>query len=300
MPGDQPPGAVTEPVTPSGVLDQHRKDRPEHVGAFGGVDWSWVSVGNSPVATLLLPPDPGNSVILSGLIDRMSSRNRIIAPNIPPIPDSRKIVDGLASICRTEGISRVNLVGIGFGGVLAQLFAQRGPDVVNKVVLINTTTPEAWNVAADRTVYNLSRLAPAWVLRLTARSRMLGYAAPPKAERAHWRRLIRECLAQRRDRWEILSMRAAGFDAQRRAIEAGGWSLPGYEGRIQIVEATKDRHITPAQRAALKASCPSAHVRKIPEPVHWLGCVDPEPLLKIVDTFLNDINILDRTPGREH
>lgn len=259
-----------------------------------------MSVGNSPVATLLLPPDPGNSVILSGLIDRMSSRNRIIAPNIPPIPDSRKIVDGLASICRTEGISRVNLVGIGFGGVLAQLFAQRGPDVVNKVVLINTTTPEAWNVAADRTVYNLSRLAPAWVLRLTARSRMLGYAAPPKAERAHWRRLIRECLAQRRDRWEILSMRAAGFDAQRRAIEAGGWSLPGYEGRIQIVEATKDRHITPAQRAALKASCPSAHVRKIPEPVHWLGCVDPEPLLKIVDTFLNDINILDRTPGREH
>ena len=299
MPGAKPPGAVQEPEAPSGALEQFRKDHPEHSGAFGGVDWSWVSAGKSPVATLLLPPEPGFSAILAGLIDRMSPRQRVIAPNIPAIPDSRKLVDGLASICRTEGIARVSLVGFGFGGVLAQLFAQRGPEVVDKVVLVNTTTPEAWASAADRTVYNTSRLAPAWALRRIALSRLLGYASPPKAERAHWRRLIRECLAQRHDKWELLAMRAAGFDAQRRAVEAGGWSLPGYEGRIQIVESVKDKHITPAQQAALKAACPSAHVRKMPESGHWVGCVDPDPLLKIVDTFLHDVNILDRTPSRE-
>ena len=112
-----------------------------------------------------------------------------------------------------------------------------------------------------------------------------------------WRRLIRECVSQREDKWEVLALRSAGFEAQQSVIDQGGWSLPGFEGRILIVESADDRCVTSAQRTALKAACPTAHVRKVPDAGHWLGCVDPQRLTGIVGAFLDDVSIIDRTPS---
>jgi len=299
MPETIPPGAATDADTGGGEFDRFHAAHAAKTGSFHDVSWSWVSAGDSSLATLLLPPSPGFAALLGGLIEAMAPKQRVIVPTYPAIPDSRALVHGLAEICRAEGVTRLNLVGFGFGGVLAQLFAKRGAGVVNKIVLVNTTTPEAWVRPKDRTAYNTARLAPAWALRRLALGRIVSQAGLEKEERPRWRRLIRACLAQRVDKWESLALRAAGFDAQRLIIEDDGWSLPGFEGRIQIVESGKDRRITDAQRTALKEACPAAHVRKVADAGHWLGCVHPERLIGIVDTFLNDVNIIDRTPGAD-
>ncbi|MCB9847638.1 MAG: alpha/beta hydrolase [Phycisphaeraceae bacterium] len=299
MPGNQTPGAASTTSPPPGLFEQFRHDHPPSIAVFNEVEWTWHTAGGQAAsATLVLAPEPGAAAVLGALLDRLAPIQRIIAPDIPPVPDIRALIDGLAAICRTEGVSRVNLVGFGFGGVLAQCFAQRGRNVVGKVVLVNTTTPEAWVGAADRSRYNIARLAPAWLLRMTALPALMRSAAPSRTERSAWKRLLRSCLAQRRDKWELLSIRAAGFDAQRQSAEAGGWSLPGYEGRIQIIESGADRRISAAQREALKAACPGAHVRKIRDAGHWVGIVDPDEIAGFIGSFLTDVNILDRTPSR--
>lgn len=301
MPGATPPGAGNHAGAAIGEFDRFHGSHFERTGVFDGVEWSWVVAGEQnhegAEATLLLPPEPGFSALLGGMIDSMHPGIRMIVPTYPAIPDSRALVEGLASVCRTERVQQLNLVGFGFGGVLAQLFAKRGASVVNKVVLVNTTTPEAWVHASERARYNAARKAPAWVLRRWIAGRRLMHAAPPKDERGQWKRLIRECMVRRKDKWEVLSLAAAGLDAQREAIEHGGWSLEGYKGRIQIIESGADRVVTPAQRGALKEACPFAHVRKVPEAGHWLGCLDSQRLVGLVETFLNEVDIIDRTPG---
>lgn len=299
MPDQTPPGAVQGDASPMSELGSFRANHPPKTGTFAKTDWTWCATGSSHTATFILPPEPGFAAPLEGLIDAMSRRQRVIAPDIPPVPVMRTLTDGLAGICRTEGVTKLNVVGFGFGGVIAQCLAQRAAGAVNKVVLVNTTTPEAWIEPADRSKYNSARLAPGIVLRKRALAQAMSHADPKsKEDKQRWKSLLRECLALRQDKWELLSLRAAGFDAQREAIERGGWSLPGYEGRIQIIESANDKHITPKQREALKAACPSAHVRKIADAGHWLGCVDHQRLVGFIDTFLNDVNIMDRTPSR--
>lgn len=55
----------------------------------------------------------------------------------PPTLEER--IRDIAAVMDAEGIEHANLVGLSEGGVMAQLFAARHPERVEKVVLINTT-----------------------------------------------------------------------------------------------------------------------------------------------------------------
>lgn len=281
-----------------GELARFYKRYPAKAGAAHNATWSWVTAGDSATATLLLPPSPGFAALLHELIDALAPLQRVIAPTYPAVTDSNHIVDSLAHICRTEGVKRLNVVGIGFGGVLAQLFAKRGAKYVNKMILVNSSTPEAWPAPGDVTRYNASRKAPAWLLRRLIAQRLVRRAAPLTEDRNRWNKLIRECLAERRNKWEILALQAAAFHARQEAIDQGGWTLTGYEGRIQIIESKEDHRLTEAQRAALKATYPAAHVRKVPGAGYWLGCVEAPKLANLICAFLDSVNIVDRTPGQ--
>ncbi len=287
------PSAKDQP----GELARFHAKYPAKTGSAHNASWSWVAAGSSSTATLLLPPSPGFSGLLQELIDALAPKQRVIAPTYPAVTDSNHIVDSLAHICRTEGVKRLNVVGIGFGGVLAQLFAKRGAKYVNKIVLVNTSTPEAWPAPGDVMRYNSCRKAPAWLLRRIIAARLLRRAAPLTEDRKRWRLLLRECLAERQDKWEILALQAAAFHARQEAIDHGGWTLTGYEGRIQIIESKEDHRLTEAQRTALKAAYPAAHVRKVPGAGYWLGCVEAPKLAGLLCAFLDSVNIVDRTPG---
>jgi len=249
MPGDPPPSDGAKP-NKQRELDRFRAAHPPSSATFEGVQWEWVSAGDGDLATFILPPAPGFAALTEDLIAELATRGKVIAPTYPPVPEAQRLVSGLVSICRDEGVRRLNLVGIGFGGILAQLVAQRGRNVVNKIVLVNTTTPQAWATPVSRSRYNLSRFVPGFLLRRWIAFRLMRRAKPDKAERARWRRLIRECVRAREDKWALLSLWAAGLDAQRIAIEDGGWSLTGYEGRILIIESSGDRSLSPAARRA--------------------------------------------------
>jgi 3-oxoadipate enol-lactonase len=63
------------------------------------------------------------------------------------------LADQLHAIVRAENLARINLAGISLGGLIAQCFAARHPDLVARTILIDTTpryTPEMRRMWAER------------------------------------------------------------------------------------------------------------------------------------------------------
>jgi pimeloyl-ACP methyl ester carboxylesterase len=76
------------------------------------------------------------------------------------------LADQLYAIVRAQNLSRINLAGISLGGLIAQCFAARHPDLVARTILVDTTpryTPEMRGMWAERAATARTEGTPALV-----------------------------------------------------------------------------------------------------------------------------------------
>ena len=89
-------------------------------------------------ALLLLPGTLGTAAIFSEVFQRLGGKLRIIAVTYPMIDSIERLADSLAALLTTLGIPRASVAGSSLGGFLAQHFAARHPDRVERLLLGNT------------------------------------------------------------------------------------------------------------------------------------------------------------------
>ncbi len=69
----------------------------------------------------------------------LEDKYRIIAPLFPPqLLGAQEAVDFIRAILKKENISKVVLIGYSYGGGVAQYFAEKHPDLLDKLVLSHT------------------------------------------------------------------------------------------------------------------------------------------------------------------
>jgi len=107
---------------------------------------SYEVVGSGP-DVVLLHPFPLNHNFWNGVIGQLSTRYRVILPDLRAHGDSElgdgpatmeKMADDLAKLCREEQISRASFVGVSIGGYLLFEFWRRNREHVAALVLSNT------------------------------------------------------------------------------------------------------------------------------------------------------------------
>lgn len=106
----------------------------------GGLVWRLIETPgkkNGPVL-FMLPGTLGTASIFEAAMRELGSRIRMVSVTYPMIEDIHRLADSLAGLMDKLGIARASLVGSSLGGFLAQHFAARHAERVDKLILGNT------------------------------------------------------------------------------------------------------------------------------------------------------------------
>lgn len=106
----------------------------------GGLVWHLIETPgkkNGPVL-LMLPGTLGTASIFEAAMRELGSRVRMVSVTYPMIEDIQRLADSLAGLMDKLGITRASIVGSSLGGFLAQHFAARHAERVDRLILGNT------------------------------------------------------------------------------------------------------------------------------------------------------------------
>src|SRR6185369_3474034 len=112
---------------------------------LGSGTLSYIDQGNGP-AVLLIHAFPLNKTMWAPQIDALSSRYRVIAPDIRGFGESQppsawtmhEMADDLHQLLDALGVSDVSVVGVSMGGYIGLTFWWKYPDQVRKIVHANS------------------------------------------------------------------------------------------------------------------------------------------------------------------
>jgi poly(3-hydroxyoctanoate) depolymerase len=240
---------------------------------------------------LLLLHGIGAHIDMWGPFERLLNGREVIAFDAPGTGGSQSLpwprrLDGLAEIVRdlldTLGHERVDVLGVSFGGALAQEFARRYPDRVRRLILCSTSagivcvppkplalalvlTPARYyhpalfrfimpRLAGGRTARDPRRLAEQTEARLSHPPDLLGYAFQLYA--------------------------------------ASGWTSAHYLHRLSqptlVIAGDDDRMIPLANARFLARRIPDARLRVVLGGGHAFLLDEPESVVEDIHAFLDD------------
>ncbi len=112
----------------------------ERAVKVGGLTWHVIETRGSRDAPLLvmLPGTLGTAEIFADVMQALGARVRMLSVTYPMIEDIERLADSLAGLMTKLGIARASVVGSSLGGFLAQHFAARHPERVDRLILGNT------------------------------------------------------------------------------------------------------------------------------------------------------------------
>ena len=105
-----------------------------------GLNWKLIDtkgVKAGPVL-LMLPGTLGTAAIFSDAMQALGKKVRMVSVTYPMIEDIHRLADSLAGLMNALGIAQASVVGSSLGGFLAQHFAARHPQRVDRLILGNT------------------------------------------------------------------------------------------------------------------------------------------------------------------
>ncbi|HSB66603.1 MAG TPA: alpha/beta hydrolase [Anaerolineales bacterium] len=278
---------------PAEQVEQFMHFRAEHLPKttlIDGIHWEYLIAGNqSGLPLLFLPGALSTAESAWRTISLLEQKGyRLITPNYPPEMDKMSgLADGVAEILQQERIIGINVVGGSYGGMLAQVFTHRHPDLVTRLVLSHTYPPVARRAKSVEPALRLFRILPLPMVKKMLRDRMTGILpAKPSPELLLIAAQVREAVDTRLTRQAALStyLRMMDFDRQvYTPIDLSGWP-----GKILIMLAEDDPTTPENLRHDLIALYPGATVHLFKGSGHATSILESSEYIKVLEDFLNN------------
>lgn len=269
-------------------LRKFRAGYPPRALTTLGFSWEYIMGGEGEQTLVLLPGGARFAETWFGLMDSLAHRYRLLAVSWPPATKMGVLVEGLRTILEAEGVDTCTLLGASFGGFVAQCYVRHYPQQVARLILSNTTTPQAYRSRTMALAVQLARLLPAGMLRRSLARNTLALMTLNPGNRpfweAYWQEQVQTRLAAM-GRSELVALNLAALDYTRSYQFAAG-DLQAWTGKVMIVESNDDPAIDGAARAALRAVYPQAAVYTLMDGGHTPGYSDPEAFRSLVVGFL--------------
>ncbi|CAA9389830.1 MAG: Homoserine kinase [uncultured Chloroflexia bacterium] len=152
-----------------------------------GVCWEYISAGDHAQALLLLPGGPGRGETSFQYILAFESDYRVIAPSYPAcITAVDALVDGLVMLLHAEGIERTHVLGGSYSGMIAQCLLRRYPELVDRLVLSDTGTPNVRRAGRTRLLLGCIGVLPFGVVRALLKLGTYAFVHPMGTDRGFW------------------------------------------------------------------------------------------------------------------
>jgi len=267
-----------------------RREHPTENLLINGASWEYLTAGDPSGQPLLLLPG-ALSIAESAwrtitLLEQ--GKYRLIIPNYPPEVDSMSgLADGLVGILAQAGIRTTSVVGGSYGGMLAQVFVHRHPDLVTRLVLSHTYPPLSGRAKSVKPALRLFRRLPMFMVKKMLRDRMTGIL-PPRAspELLLIAAQISETVDTRLTRQAAMStyLRMMEFDRQLYSPS----DLATWQGKTLIMLAEDDPTTPQALRDALVALYPGSTVHLFRGSGHATGILESGEYIKVIEEFLKE------------
>jgi pimeloyl-ACP methyl ester carboxylesterase len=228
----------------------------------------------------------------ASFIARLASSNELILLNNRGIGgstddgqpfDITKLADDTAHVIETLGIERASVMGWSMGGFIAQAFALKYADRINKLVLLSTdpggieavlTSPDVWSKLIDTSG------TPNEQAR-----RLLFLLFPTDVAKSVYR-LFGDIVAAARAQLspELLNRQAAAMDAWHHNSVAS--RLREIRVPVLIASGTEDIVIPPSNALKLVNAIPDAWLARFPHGGHAFMAQYPRSLADLINSFL--------------
>ncbi len=269
-------------------LIKFRESHPCKYVDVAGVQWEYIACGRGRDTLLLLPGGLLIADHVFNYIEMLEDAYRVIVPSYTPLENIDEIVNGLAGILDVEQIQDAFVLGLSYGGMVAQVFVQRFPARAKKLILTG-----AGPISASRLPPMVLSITSSLITALPENAvkglyqRMLNQLVSfPESEVAFWRAYLKELFAQRLTKAHIVS----GFRQTEGAIKKYAFDKAGVEpwrGEVLILDGEKDALGTENIRMALAKFYPNSRVQVIPGVGHTLGKLELIKYTEAVKGFLS-------------
>jgi len=224
-----------------------------------GVVWEYFSCGRGEDTLVLLPGGLGFNEALFLLITALENKFHIISPTYPPVKTMTTLAEGIAAILELEDIRKTNLMGVSFGGWLAQCFVRHYPEQVSRLILSNTSGPDGFSTTTVKIGVFSARYFPLSLLKSANKKRIMKLISPPDSERGFWEAFLNEKYSYHITREDMLSRMQNTLDYMSNYTFSSN-DLAGWRGQILILESSDDLAFEKSTRESLKLLYPSAQV----------------------------------------
>ncbi|GCE14880.1 alpha/beta fold hydrolase [Tengunoibacter tsumagoiensis] len=254
---------------------------------IGKTTWNYLVCGKGDKTVVVLPGDERRGDLLFPLIQAWEQHYRLIYPSFPAVPTIQQLVEGLAAVLEKEQVRSINLLGVSFGGSVAQCFVRKYPQLVAKLILQNTTVPQPELAVAVRAIERVTTFMPGGTARSLLKQMLRQVVEAPQEEQAFWQAYIQELIGHHLTKKDALALLRGTID-YRQNYRFAPDDLAAWAGKVLILESQDDRPITPGMRAALKNAYPQARVETFPQGGHTPYLLHKERYLSIVEGFLDE------------
>lgn len=260
--------------------------------------WQYRVIGNPQDEKLLLLPGGGaDATAMFPYIEVLSNDFCVITPDIPAtIRNLDDATQGLRLILAQEQIEQTCLLGISFGGLLAQVFIRRFPTLVQDWIITQTILPSKHLAAATRMQRNLMVLYPEPALRWMAlrayRTGIKQTTTPTTATaKSFWQSYLDELYSERfrRGDWLTRAFLTADYHTNH---EFRSDDLKAWQGDMLIIESSHDEVVDEGDRGALAGMYPRAFVQTLWGYDHLAPILAADELAHSIQKFLlkEDLN----------
>jgi pimeloyl-ACP methyl ester carboxylesterase len=249
--------------------------------------WEYISCGSGAEHLLILPGGLRVAESAFPYIELFEASYRLIVPTYPPLMQIDPICDGIAAILDEEGVASAHVLGQSYGGMVAQVFVLRHPQLVKKLVLSGTAplVSSGLQTATLNLLAALAALLPP-KLALGLYKAMLGKViSVPPDQRLFWNAYLDDLFAHRLGKGDVLSHLRTGQDTVRKyRLQPGQRS--SWQGPTLVIGGEKDPASTASDRHGLMQAYRQAELHVVAGAGHTPAMQRPQEYAARVKEFL--------------
>jgi pimeloyl-ACP methyl ester carboxylesterase len=262
-------------------------------------DWTYYRSGDRQrPAVLLLTGGGGDAEVLFPYFETLTVDYDVIAPNLPhTIKSTQDAAVELDALLQQQGITRVHVIGIAFGALLAQVFVRRFPQRVGNLVLTHAVVPAVHLAEPLAMQRGMLALLPApvlaWMSRRSYRQSLQNSITPAAAaDRAFWVDYFDHLYRTRIGKKQITSRAQIALDFHRGG-EFSTRDLADWHGNLLLIESAQDEVVSEGDRGAVQAIYPQAYLQTLE------GCDYLAPILAVDQLALSIVRFLQEHEENE-
>lgn len=244
----------------------------------------YFSAGDGTDGMLLLAGSLGSCETMATLLAQAVPGRRILVPEYPAVNTVEECLCGIDQILQKEKVRNLAVYGASFGGLIAQCWVRRRPDMVTHLILSGAGFPEPSRARTNQRFVRLLPIIPERLIQVLLKIALHFMVRDTSVQGKVWRKEYGKLIARiRRPDVESRYRIAIDFDQNYRFMDS---DLSQWPGKILILEGSADRVAGKKIREGLRRLYPQAKIHTFEEAGHSAMLTHTNEWLKIISEFV--------------